>query len=219
MGMASTNVVVDQIRDIENISAEEACERIVAWLTKGGGKVDDKRSKKPNFVQAKHGSYKTISGWAKNAKKVMKFYLTPMESGVHVRVTIEPTSMNQQDVVSWRTEAERNWTELLGELWLEFGAHSESILEEKSLGLAPRIHVLEKEKLSAINELKWGTLGLIISCIGFFVLQWAFNFTEGSEIWTATIVVLSLLTAPSVLLILYGGLKLIQLRSKIKKLK
>lgn len=220
MDMASTDVIVDQIRDLEKISADEAWERIVVWLTKRGGKVDDKRSKKPDFLQARHGSYWTISGWAKNAKKVMKFYVTTMESGVHVRVTIEPTLTNQQDVVSWRTGAERNWTELLGELWLEFGAHSESILEEESLGLAHRILVLENEKLSAMNEFKWGTLGLVILCLSFlFVLQWMPILTKVPGIWIAAEVIISVLFVPSMFLMLYGGLKSIQLRSKIKKLK
>jgi hypothetical protein len=117
-------VVVDQIREIEKIGVEEACERIVAWLTKRGGKVDDKRSKKPNFIWANHGSHWTVCGWKKNAKKVMQFYLTPMESGVHVRVTIEPTSINTQDVIHFWTDAERNWTELADEFWLEFTANA-----------------------------------------------------------------------------------------------
>jgi len=218
--MTSTNIIVDQIRDIENINNEEAYERIIAWLAEGGGKVDDRKNKKPSFIQATHGSYRTISGWAKNAKKIMKFYLTHMETGVYVRVTIEPTALNLEDVNSWPTEAERNWTELLSELWLKFGIYGESIVGETSFGLAPDIRILEKEKLSAINELKRGTFGLIILCLSFsLILQGVPELTKISGIWSATIVVFSLLVAPLVLLISYGAVKFIQLRSKIRKLK
>jgi hypothetical protein len=214
--MASTKIIVDQLRDIKNINAEEAYERIIAWLTESGGKIDDKRSKKPSFIQATHGSYRIISGWAKNAKKIMKFYLTPMETGVNVRVTIEPTALNLQDVISWSTEAERNWMELLSELWLKVGIYGEGTLEEKSLGLGPQIHVLEKEKLSAMKEFKLGAFGLILLCFGLFlILQAMPELTKISEIWSATIVVFSLLAAPLVLLMLYGALKFLQLRSKI----
>jgi hypothetical protein len=135
--VTSTHVIVDHTENLEKIKVEEAYEKVVAWLAKSGGKIDKKKTLKPNFIQANHGSYRTVSGWAKNAKKIMKFYLTSTETGTHLRLTIEPTLMNLQDVVSWRSEAERNWTELADELWLEFGIYGKSILEEKSWGKAP----------------------------------------------------------------------------------
>jgi uncharacterized integral membrane protein len=92
---------------------------------------------------------------------------------------------------------------------------------KKNLGeKLPQIHVLENEKRSAVNQVKWGTFFFIILCFSFvLILQGTPELTKVSEIWTATIVAFSLLFAPTILLMLYGTLKFVQLRSKIRKLK
>lgn len=211
--MASEQIIVDYTENLEKINLEEAYERIVAWIAKSGGKIDKKKTVRPNLIQAKHGSYRTISGWAKNAKKIMKFYLTPTETGTRVRLTIEPTLMNLQDVISGRREAERNWTELADELWLEFGFYGKSVIKEKSWGKAPKIRVLENEKRSTTNQVKWGFSLFLIIIVFFLAIQTISGWAD--EI---TLIFSIVLVWPTIML-MYGAIRFFQLRSKIRKLR
>jgi hypothetical protein len=109
-------------------SPEDIFWGIEDWLTKERARI--RRSSYLSSISAVHGTWLTMKGWSRNAKKKMFIRVRDHGSAVEVLIDLEPSALYSGDVLAQQEIAGANWEELAVDLWRHLGDSSAAPTEK-----------------------------------------------------------------------------------------
>ena len=114
--MTDPGTIFSFSHDLKGAKAEDVFDEIVEWLKEEGATVE--RMRRPNEIEALHGSLTATAIWKKNAEKTMKIDISGSEENVHIDLAMAPGSTEfGYDVYGYQNKIRSGWGQVAEELW------------------------------------------------------------------------------------------------------